>query len=95
MHYGVSHEDWVWRVRCEPGVVDAFAKYVSPRTSFHNLKDRSTPYVSSRVYGTDDLIVSFDVVNVQWPNRKDAPKNSRWAHQVTISMLRSRLGGKN
>lgn len=34
-----------------------------------------------RVYGTEDLIVSFDVVNVQWPNRKDAPPNKRWAHQ--------------
>jgi hypothetical protein len=34
-----------------------------------------------RVYGTDDLIVSFDVVNVQWPHRKDAPPNKRWAHQ--------------
>lgn len=25
--------------------------------------------------------MSFDVVNVQWPNRKDAPPNKRWAHQ--------------
>lgn len=35
----------------------------------------------NRVFGTDDLIVSFDVVNVQWPNRKDAAKNSPWPHQ--------------
>ena len=25
-HYGISHEDWVWKVRCEPGVVGAFEK---------------------------------------------------------------------
>jgi len=59
MHYGLSHEDWVWKVRCEPGVVGAFEK----------------------VYNTEDLIVSFDVVNVQWPNHKDAPANKPWAHQ--------------
>ena len=28
MHYGISHEDWVWKVRCEPGVVGAFEKWV-------------------------------------------------------------------
>lgn len=49
LNYGVSHEDFVWQVRCEPGVVGAFEK----------------------VYDTKDLIVSFDVVNVQWPNRHD------------------------
>jgi hypothetical protein len=26
MHYGISHEDWVWKVRCEPGVIGAFEK---------------------------------------------------------------------
>jgi hypothetical protein len=42
-----------------------------------------------RVYNTDDLIVSFDVVNVQWPNRKDAPANKRWAHQDQGEQYRS------
>ncbi|KAM0789599.1 hypothetical protein ACM66B_000407 [Microbotryomycetes sp. NB124-2] len=59
MHYGISHEDWVWKVRTEPGVVGAFEK----------------------VYNTEDLIVSFDVVNIQWPKRRDAPENKKWAHQ--------------
>lgn len=36
---------------------------------------------TGRVFGTEDLIVSFDVVNIQWPNRKDAPANKPWAHQ--------------
>lgn len=40
--YGVTHEKWVWDIRGEPGVVDAFAK----------------------VYDDEDLIISFDVVNV-------------------------------
>jgi hypothetical protein len=42
--YGVTHEKWVWDIRSEPGVIDAFAK----------------------VYDDEDLIVSFDVVNVQF-----------------------------
>lgn len=29
MSYGVSQEDWVWKVRTEPGVVGAFEKWVS------------------------------------------------------------------
>ncbi|KAI5477301.1 hypothetical protein MNV49_006522 [Pseudohyphozyma bogoriensis] len=59
LHYGISHEDFVWRIRSEPGVVAAFEK----------------------VYGTEDLIASFDVVNIQFPNRRDAPENKKWAHQ--------------
>ncbi|TKX19248.1 hypothetical protein C1H76_8626 [Elsinoe australis] len=26
LNYAVSHEDWAWKIRSEPGVVDAFAK---------------------------------------------------------------------
>ncbi|CEL04048.1 hypothetical protein ASPCAL05181 [Aspergillus calidoustus] len=57
--YGVTHEKWVWDVRSEPGVIDAFAK----------------------VYDDEDLIVSFDVVNVQFANREDMPENKPWPHQ--------------
>ena len=42
LDYGVTHEQWVWDIRGEEGVVDAFTK----------------------VYDDEDLIVSFDVVNV-------------------------------
>lgn len=42
LNYGVTHEQWVWDIRGEPGVIDTFAK----------------------VYDDEDLIVSFDVVNV-------------------------------
>ncbi|KAM0753450.1 hypothetical protein T439DRAFT_285374 [Meredithblackwellia eburnea MCA 4105] len=34
-----------------------------------------------KVYNTEDLIVSFDVINVQFPRRADAPLNKPWAHQ--------------
>lgn len=57
--YGVSHEDFVWKIRSEPGVIQAFEK----------------------VYQTEDLIVSFDAVNVSFPNRKDIPANKPWPHQ--------------
>ncbi|PQE08896.1 Phytanoyl- dioxygenase protein [Rutstroemia sp. NJR-2017a BVV2] len=26
LHYAVSHENWVWQIRSEPGVIDAFEK---------------------------------------------------------------------
>ncbi|KAB8208426.1 hypothetical protein BDV34DRAFT_49290 [Aspergillus parasiticus] len=59
LSYGVTHEKWVWDIRSEPGVVEAFEK----------------------VYGDSDLIVSFDVVNVQFPGRGDFPENKPWPHQ--------------
>jgi hypothetical protein len=58
--YGVTHEKWVWDVRSEPGVIDAFAK----------------------VYDDEDLIVSFDVVNVQFA--KYVP-----GHFLSLPRLRS------
>lgn len=34
-----------------------------------------------QVYGTPDLLVSFDAVNMQFPNRTDMPENKPWPHQ--------------
>lgn len=59
MHYAVAHEDFVWDIRTEPGVVNAFAT----------------------VYGTEDLIASFDSINITFPRRTDIEANTRWAHQ--------------
>lgn len=59
MHYSIAHEQFVWDIRTEPGIVDAFAT----------------------VYNTDDLIVSFDSINVTFPRRRDLKANTRWAHQ--------------
>ncbi|KIW88822.1 uncharacterized protein Z519_10306 [Cladophialophora bantiana CBS 173.52] len=59
LSYGVTHEKWVWDIRGEPGVIEAFEK----------------------VYDDKDLIVSFDVVNVGFANRKDLPENKPWPHQ--------------
>ncbi|KAL4876329.1 hypothetical protein BJY04DRAFT_231671 [Aspergillus karnatakaensis] len=56
--YGVTHEKWVWDIRGEPGVIDAFAK----------------------VYDDEDLIVSFDVVNVQFA-KELTPCSKPWPHQ--------------
>lgn len=57
--YGVAHEDFTWKIRQEPGVIEAF----------------------ERVYDTPDLIVSFDGINVGFPNRKDVKPNKPWPHQ--------------
>lgn len=45
LQYAVTHEDFAWAIRGEPGVIDAFEK----------------------IYGTDDLLVSFDAVNFGFP----------------------------
>ena len=45
LHYALPHEDFVWGVRSEPGVVGAFEK----------------------IYDDEDLIVSFDAINFQFP----------------------------
>lgn len=56
--YCVSHEKFVWDMRQEPGVLDAFAK----------------------LWGTDELLVSFDSINITFPNRKDMPRRAPWDH---------------
>lgn len=57
--YGACHEDFVWDIRSEPGVVRAFEK----------------------VYGTQDLLVSFDTMNYGFWNREHLPPNKPWPHQ--------------
>lgn len=57
--YGIAHEDFLWGIRQEPGVVEAF----------------------ERVYDTQDLIVSFDAMNVSFPGRTDVKPNKPWPHQ--------------
>ncbi|KAK4561074.1 hypothetical protein LTR86_005029 [Recurvomyces mirabilis] len=45
---------------------------------------RSEPgvvHAFTTIYDTDDLMVSFDSMNMQWPNRKDAQPNTPWPHQ--------------
>jgi hypothetical protein len=34
-----------------------------------------------KVHDTEDLVVSFDTVNLSFPNRKDLQANKPWAHQ--------------
>ncbi|KAI5477297.1 hypothetical protein MNV49_006518 [Pseudohyphozyma bogoriensis] len=56
--YGAGHEQFVWDVRCEQGIIDAFAK----------------------VWGTDELVTSFDGFTIMLPNRKDVPDVGKWEH---------------
>lgn len=57
-YYACNHEKFMWDVRTEPGVVDAFAK----------------------LWGTDELLVSFDGFNITLPNRKDKERVQGWQH---------------
>ncbi|KAH6898321.1 hypothetical protein B0T10DRAFT_504891 [Thelonectria olida] len=59
LNYGAAHEDFVWAIRSEPGVVGAF----------------------EQVYDTQDLLVSFDAINVGFANRTHLPANKPWPHQ--------------
>ncbi|KAJ5898945.1 hypothetical protein N7495_003689 [Penicillium taxi] len=34
----------------------------------------------SKLWGTDELLVSFDSLNVTFPNRKDIPRKGAWQH---------------
>lgn len=42
-------------------------------------KDKNVRAAWEKVYGTEDLIVSFDAINITMPHRKRP--NNRWAHQ--------------
>lgn len=44
-HYSAIHEDFVWGMRAEPGVLKVF----------------------ETIYDTEDLLVSFDAINVSFP----------------------------
>jgi hypothetical protein len=41
----------------------------------------------AKIYGTPDLLVSFDALNITLPNRADRPSNGKWPH-VDQSPLR-------
>ncbi|WVQ71114.1 hypothetical protein IAR50_000639 [Cryptococcus sp. DSM 104548] len=56
--YGFAHLDFVWDIRCEPGVIDAFAK----------------------VWGTNELITSFDGGCLMLPKRTDVKDGGKWEH---------------
>jgi len=57
-YYGVVHEKFMWDVRTEPGVLDAF----------------------TLLWNTDELLASFDALNITFPNRKDIAKKVPWEH---------------
>jgi len=61
--YACAHEDFIWRVRSEPGVIKCFEE----------------------LWGTHELIVSFDAFNVTLPwgenGRKDIEWVDPWPHQ--------------
>ncbi|KAL1413785.1 hypothetical protein Q8F55_001568 [Vanrija albida] len=59
---GVVHEDFVWKIRTEPGILKTFAE----------------------IWGTDDLVVSFDGMNATTPlgkgGREDIEPTRPWPH---------------
>jgi hypothetical protein len=63
----------------QKGLVQA---YGAPHESF-TWGVRSEPAVLdvfARLYGTEDLLSSFDAVNISLPNRRDLPDVKPWPH---------------
>ncbi|KAH6684049.1 hypothetical protein B0J14DRAFT_612195 [Halenospora varia] len=59
LHFKAAHEKYVWDARCEPGVIEPFAK----------------------LWGTDELLVSFDTVNITLPQSVVGKYDSQpWPH---------------
>ncbi|PYI21809.1 hypothetical protein BO99DRAFT_400481 [Aspergillus violaceofuscus CBS 115571] len=59
--YGIGHEQFVWDLKSEPGLIDKFAQ----------------------VWGTDQLLVSFDGMNLSMPESerpKTDPIFAPWSH---------------
>ncbi|KAL2203590.1 phytanoyl-CoA dioxygenase [Sarocladium strictum] len=44
----------------------------------------------SKMWNTDDLLVSFDSLNVTFPNRKDVPRKGAWEHVDQSPLRRGR-----
>lgn len=57
-HYGVVHESFMWGIRLEPNVREAFA----------------------RIWGTNELLVSFDALNITLPRRPGHVPREKWPH---------------
>ncbi|VUC26861.1 unnamed protein product [Clonostachys rosea] len=69
--YGIAHEQFVWDLKSEPGLVDKFAQ----------------------IWGTDELVVSYDGLNLSVPESARAPTDpifAPWAH-VDQSPYRTNL----
>jgi hypothetical protein len=51
------------------------------KTGTFGIYTRRTGKLCNQLFGTEDLLTSFDAVNVSLANRKDLPANKAWAHQ--------------
>ena len=80
MAYGIAHEDFVWRIRAEPGVVGAFETVYDDKDLMYSLSKKLFPWQDNRSRLTHSS-VSFDAVNFGFPNRTDLPPNKPWARQ--------------
>ncbi|ORY25045.1 hypothetical protein BCR39DRAFT_590309 [Naematelia encephala] len=65
--YGFPHESFVWDLRQEDGIIDAFAK----------------------IWGSDELVTSFDAGSIMLPKRTDVADAGKWEH---IDQSRHRRG---
>jgi hypothetical protein len=52
----------LWDLRCEQGIIDAFAK----------------------IWGTDQLITSFDGGSIMLPHRTDVGDGGKWEHMEWV-----------
>ncbi|KAH8884207.1 phytanoyl-CoA dioxygenase [Thozetella sp. PMI_491] len=82
-------ETWVKNNLPVHSSINTFGSYAAPHEKFM-WDARMEPGVLdafAKVWGTEELIVSFDSLNITFPNRKDVPRKGAWEH-VDQSPLR-------
>lgn len=77
--YGAPHE--VCRISCHIRSLSADGHLVQQSFTWNVRSEPGVVGAFEKLYGTEDLIVSFDAVNVSLANRKDIAANGAWAHQ--------------
>jgi len=83
--YGAPHETFTCQYLRSLSSGLRFQKKIAKASVFDAAGGvRSEPAVIdvfAKLFGTEDLLVAFDAMNVSLANRKDLPVNQAWAHQ--------------
>ncbi|KAJ5825293.1 hypothetical protein N7474_002431 [Penicillium riverlandense] len=82
-------ETWVAKNLPVQSTINTFSAYAVAHEKFM-WDARMEPGVVdafAKIWGTDELLVSFDSLNITFPNRKDVPRKGAWEH-VDQSPLR-------
>ena len=82
-------ETWVAKNLPLQSTINTFSAYAVAHEKFMWDARMETGVIDAftKIWGTDELLVSFDSLNITFPNRKDVPRKGAWEH-VDQSPLR-------